>query len=273
VNLSAIAAVVRQDLLDVRRARLVQAVLGGYVLFVGVLFGGVGLTEGKTVSDAIRITLILGFLFVPLVALLTGYLSVAGERESGSLRLLLGYGVDRREVVLGKYLSRVGLVALGITTAFCVAGMLAVSGLFPEPQLATIAVFGGVTVLFAAAYVAVGVAISTVSSSRRQAMTRTVAVYFVFTLLWSRVGPTTVPALLSGVIDTLTGTPPSGTAWAVFNALSPAEAYFQALALLPGDSAFGDGSLDPSALVVILLAWIVVPTLLGTVWFVRTDIE
>lgn len=273
-TLRGVRGVVRQDLADARRSRLLQAVLGLYVLFVGLLFAGVGLTAGQTVVAAVRITVLLGFLFVPLVALLAGYLAVAGERESGTLRLLLGYGLERKTVVLGKYLSRVGLVSAGLVAAFVVAGAVAVApGLFPAPRLATVATFGGLTVAFAAAYVAVGVAVSTVAESRRAATTRTLAVYFVFTLFWSRAGPTTVPQMVGGVLDHLTGSPPSGWVWNVFRAASPAEAYFQALTLLPGDSLVTGTALRPLTLVGILLAWIVLPTALAALQFERVDVD
>ncbi|WP_135852226.1 ABC transporter permease subunit [Halorussus salinus] len=271
-DLGSVVGVVRQDLLDVRRARLMQAVLGLYVLFVGVIFVGVALTEGQTVHTAIQLTVVVGFLFVPLVSLLASYLAIAGERDSGTIRFLLGYPLERSDVLLGKYVSRFGLVAVAVGLAFLVAGAASMQ-LFDRPRLDTVATFGGLTLLFAGSYVGVGVAVSAVSDSRSRAMTNTVAMYFVFTLLWSRISPVTVPQVIAGGADLLLGVQFSGGLWRVFTALSPTESYFRSLQLLPGSAFETSGSVSGVTVVAVLLAWMVVPPALGYLSFARADID
>ncbi|MFB6243115.1 MAG: ABC transporter permease subunit [Halobaculum sp.] len=271
MNLDTVRDVLRQDVLAVRRTRLVQAVVGLYVAFVGVIFWVSGLDPDFVVADAIQATVLLGFLFVPLVSLMTSYLSVAGERESGTIRFLLGYPVTRSEVVLGKHLSRLAVVWTGVVLAFVVGAVGAVV-MYPEPKLAAVVTFCALTLLFAGAYVGVGTAISVTSRSRRRAMTKTFVTYFVLTLFWSRAGPTTVPKLVSGVLDIAFGVQPSGGAWEVFEALSPGEAYFQTLQLLPGEI-LGGTSIGGATVVVVLCLWIVLPPALGYLSFVRADID
>ncbi|QSG08011.1 ABC transporter permease [Halapricum desulfuricans] len=109
-------------------------------------------------------------LVVPLIALVAAYLSIAGERESGSIKFTLGAPVDRSAVVLGKLLSRSGVVLAGLGVSFVIGTGIA-QVLVPEMtfEYADYAIFIGVTLLYALAYVAVAVAISaaTVSGRRR----------------------------------------------------------------------------------------------------------
>lgn len=68
---------------------------------------------GRTAAGLVNLVL----LIVPLMGLTIGASSLAGERERGTLELLLAQPVHRREVLLGKYLglagSLTGALALG----------------------------------------------------------------------------------------------------------------------------------------------------------------
>jgi ABC-2 type transport system permease protein len=271
MNFGTVRDVVRQDILAVRRTRLVQAVVGLYVVLVGLIFWLGALDPDFVVTDGVQVTVLFGFLFVPLVSLMTSYLSVAGERESGTIRFLLGYPVTRSEVVLGKHLSRLAIVWTGVLLAF-VVGTAGAIVLYPDPRLPTIIMFCALTLLFAGAYVGVGTAISVTSRSRRRAMTKTAVVYFVLTLFWSRAGPTTVPQIISVALDSVFGIQPSGDAWQVFEALSPGEAYFQTLQLLPG-GLLGNAPVSGAGVVAILCLWIVVPPALSYLYFADADID
>lgn len=273
IDVGSVRAVLRQDLLDVRRARLVQGVLTMYVLFVGLVFLGVSLSPDPSVSGAIQLTSLLGFLFIPLVALLAGYLAIAGERESGTIRFLVGYPVLRSEVLLGKFLSRFGLVTGAIGVAFLGAGAIA-TVLYADPVLLTVAVFGVLTALFAGSYVGMAVGVSAATGSRSRAMSTIVSLYFVFTLLWSHILPVTLPKLIAGAASGLLGVQLSGPVWNVFANLSPAMAYFWSLQLLPVQAfEMQQVPVGPVTVLCILIAWIVVPPALGYLSFARADIE
>ncbi|WP_276271588.1 ABC transporter permease [Haloarcula litorea] len=270
---AAVAAVLRQDLTDVVRARLIQAVLALYVLFVGIIYLGVSLSAEPRVEGAIQLTLLVGLLFVPLVAALAGSLAVAGERESGTIRFLLGYPLARLELVVGKLLARLLVVVGAVAVAFAVGGVLALTR-FPTPRLGAVAVFGALTALFAAAYVGMAVGVSAAVGSRSRAMSGVVGLYFVFTLLWSQVAPVTVPGILAAGLDWAFGVRPSGPVWTVFANLSPAQAYFWSVQLVPGPAFEMSGApLDGPTLVAVLAAWVVVPPALGYLRFARADIE
>jgi len=64
----------------------------------------------------------------PLLLVFVGHASVARERESGTLRILLVQGVGARQVVLGKLLALSGFAALALLPALLALAWLAISG-------------------------------------------------------------------------------------------------------------------------------------------------
>lgn len=76
-----------------------------------------------------EMTAVLYSLFVPTVFLLpivgtmVGYKAIVGERESGSLKFLLGLPHTRLNVVFGKLLGRAGLITVAIIIGFVVGGV------------------------------------------------------------------------------------------------------------------------------------------------------
>jgi len=64
----------------------------------------------------------------PLLLIFVGHASVARERESGTLRILLAQGVGGRQIVLGKLLALSGFAALALLPAVLALAWLAVSG-------------------------------------------------------------------------------------------------------------------------------------------------
>lgn len=272
MDLSSVRAVISQDLLDVRRSRLLQAVFGGYVLFIAVIFLGVSLSPSPSLQDVVRITVLIGILLVPLIALLSGYLSIAGERESGTIRFLLGYPVRRSEIVLGKTITRLGVVFVAIGVAFLGGGVIAALQ-FDTPHLAQISIFAATTALFAGAFVGMAIGVSAAARSRSRAMSGTFGLYFVFTLLWSQISPVTVPGLIRAGTDSLLGIELTGMFWEVFSSLSPAEAYYWSLQLLPEGFGPSSAPIGGAIAVVILAGWIIVPPALGYLWFARADID
>ncbi|MFT4931912.1 MAG: ABC-2 type transport system permease protein, partial [Natronomonas sp.] len=62
-------------------------------------------------------------LFIGLTAIVITYKALAGERELGSMKLLLGLPHTRRDVVFGKVLGRTATLAIPIVVGFGAAGL------------------------------------------------------------------------------------------------------------------------------------------------------
>ena len=75
---------------------------------------------GRTAASLTNLVL----LFVPLIGLTLGAVSVAGERESGVLDYLLSQPVTHAEVLIGKYLGLAGALFGSLCLGFGLAGVV-----------------------------------------------------------------------------------------------------------------------------------------------------
>jgi len=125
-------------------------------------------------------------LIVPIVAIVIAYSSIIGERESGSLKLLLSLPHSRQDVVVGKALGRSTVLSLPVLIGMLLAAaILVVYGISVGP-LKYLA-FVGLTLLLGVVFVTLAVGISAAASSNRRAMLGTVGLYVVLTMLWTQV--------------------------------------------------------------------------------------
>lgn len=277
-------AVVHKDVLDARRSKLVWLVGVHYALLLALFFTQVRVTgpdHASATVEALWGMAVVGGVFVPAIALVAAYLAVAGERESGSIRYLLSMPVTRREVVLGKYLSRSGIVGVSLVAGFVVAAVLA--RLWFGPFDARI--FGRIaalTVLYALAYVAVAIGISAVARSRSRAMLGAFG-FYVSTNLMTLNEDVSGLAGIEYVLNSLLSLGVSeGTIQFLGILTNPTRAYLLSIlgafpSTLTADMGLPDpGTLpwyvQPESAVVVLGAYLVVPVLVGLYAFDRADI-
>lgn len=284
-----VRAVARKDFLDARRARIVWLVGGSYAALLALFFAQVRLgalaVAGPRTPDvlvALWHMAFVGAVFVPAVALVAAYLAIAGERESGRIKRLLSTPISRRDVVLGKFASRAAIVGLSLLVAFGAAAALA-SVWFGSLRPAVFVGIAALTTLYALAYVSVAIAISATTASRSRAMLAALAFYFgtnSMTMNEDVSGLAGLEYVLNGLFGLGVGEAPIQFVGILTN---PTRAY-----LLAAAGAFPDaltGTMDlpvpadlawyvrPEVGVVVLLAWAVVPILVGSYRFDRADIS
>ncbi|QRV13773.1 ABC transporter permease [Haloterrigena salifodinae] len=268
-------AVAKKDFLDVRRAKIVWFVASLYLLLaVAMFYFGQNSVEEPEFRNALQSLTGTGALVLTLVALVTAYLAIAGERESGSIKYMLSIPNSRREVVLGKFLTRSGVVVASILLGF---GIGAVLGVLWYPSVDVEMFLGALalTILFTLTYVSVAIGISAATASRSRAMGGTIAFFFVTTVL---VLFGLVNTALGWIFNDVLGRDLSGEVLTFIEALmSPMIAFSRAfnifLADLP-EGAFQDQPwyLEGEMMIVILLAWLIVPLVLGIWRFERADL-
>lgn len=263
------ADVVRHDFTVVRQTAvgklLLALALGGTVAGVsaGYLMSNGAVTENYLLG---ALWLVTGTV-LPLGALLTTAVAIAADRESGRLRLLFGTPVTKSDVFLGTLGSRITAVSLSVVTGFALTGLVVsavaidLTGSFWE--------FGGFTVLVCVAYTSVGAAVSAVSSTRLRAVAGAIA-FFVWSVFW--------PQLVSQVAEPggpSLGAPTAAETLAHFvGTLSPFGAYSQIVTssrAMYAESVTGPLLATPT-MSLILIAWAVVPALVGYWWFPRVDV-
>lgn len=220
----------------------------------------------------------IGFL-VPIIGLVVGYQAIVGERESGSIRFLLGLPNSRRDVLVGKLLGRTGVVAVATVIGFLV-GAVVIAALYDGFAVADYLGLAAFSLVVGLVYVAIAVGVSASVTSRAKAVAGVLGIFVVFDVLWQFV-PMSIYWLLEGELPNLFENVP---AWYVFvERLSPGES-LSAIALTLVEFA-GAGDLDLTAAGrvggelpfylenwfawLIVLAWIAVPLAIGYYRFER----
>lgn len=293
--------VAHKDFADAIRSRKFWSMIGVSLLFlIIVAFGaGTGDTDGGQELVYQLFNTVGSQMVIPVMGLIVGYLAIAGERESGSLRVLFGLTHGRRDVVVGKLLSRAGMMLVAmVLSAIVVAGL--VLALFDGFDVEIFIGFSVLTVLLALTFTGLAVGISAAAGSRARAMGGAVGSYVVFLILWYpavAIGHYLLEGELAGV------TPPDWYLGALM--LNPLLAYSEALgqvleqylsgfigwpfivedvpqevladetALLLSNRAAGDAPFFVSEwfAIVVLVAWLVVPVTVGYWQFQRADLN
>jgi len=277
--------VARKDFADAVRSRMLWAIVGLFALLMGVSALVPSLIDSGGPATGYGFAADLAETLVPITALVAAYLAIAGERESGSIKILLGAPHSRADVTFGKLAGRAGVVVAGVLAGFLVAGVVA---LVTYGELAA-GEFVSVALLTAAlglAFVGIAVGISAATGTRSRAMALAVGVFFVFALLWDLV-PLALTYLRTGGLSELGGSVP---AWQLLvQQLNPSQAFGQLVDAALGSGAaqggVGQGNamtgrvagstpfyLEDWFMLVILGGWTVLPVLLGHLRFRNADL-
>jgi ABC-2 type transport system permease protein len=271
--------IARHDFQNVRRSRILWGVVGIYVAFMALLFYASGTGQNPDVRQTLFGAVFLTTLLLPLVAIAGSYLSVAGERESNTIRFLLSQPTSRRSVVLGKFLSR-GLMLTAALVLAVLVGVGFVLALYPALEPVAIAKFTGLTLLLVGAYVSISIAISAASASRSRAIAGTMATYFVTDIL-SVINGFGIETALRWVLGEILGLSISDELYeGIVAVVSPAQAYLNSTIAIFSPENFArittDGSLpfylESWFMVVVLVSWIVAPLILGILAFDGAEI-
>lgn len=279
-------AVARKDFRDALRSRAFWGVSALFLLLVVSLSVAYAQVDEISGGDPSALGLVFFVataigVFVSIAAILTCYKSVAGERESGSMKLLLALPHTRRDVVLGKVAGRTGVLAVPVVAALLVGAGLGTALLGEVAPLATV-LFGLVGLLFALTYAALVVGISATTGSTGRAAALAIGFFLVFELLWDTVVIALVFVANGFVFPAGPGDLPEWTYPLV--QLPPSNAFVTSLSAVipdaPGAAAGpgpGAGQVEaffgtPWVAVVVLLFWVVVPLALGYRRFARADL-
>ncbi|KZN24470.1 ABC transporter [Haladaptatus sp. R4] len=272
------AVVARKDFEDAARSKTLWVITALFVLATaGGMYALSTAFSNYTAADTIRFLNRPATLLVPLAALVVAYLSIAGERESGSIKLLLGLPHSRRDVLFGKLIGRSCVVAVATVIAF-IAGAIVLLVQYGSFSITNFLVQGVATFIFGLVFVGIGVGFSAMTATRSRAMAGAIGLFAVFELLWSIV-PLGIYYLVKGGLPT-----DNLPAWYfLIQILNPTRAYNIATQYLSDPNAVNQfapalGGSVPFYLtgwfaIVILALWLVVPLGLGYWRFKGADIS
>ena len=232
---------------------------------------------GTVKADPLAVVIVslssLTIFLVPLIALLLSFDAIVGEHERGTLMLLLAYPVARWQVVVGKVLGQVVILAIATLIGYGVA-----AAALWLTSAAALQAWGGfaamvlTSVMLGAAFVAMGTLASTLVRERATAAGLAVAVWLFFVLLYD--------TALLGVLVADTGRHLGTQALDVALLLNPADVYSLFNMSASAGAAVYSGMAGPGtatglpagALLAALTAWVLAPLALAVLAFQRRSI-
>jgi Cu-processing system permease protein len=233
-------------------------------------------TVGAGALDVVVISLAsLTIFIVPLIALLISHDAIVGEIERGTMTLLLSYPVRRRQVLVGKFLGHLAILAFATCVGY---GLAAVALLATGKAMIGAGSWAGFmtmtasSVLLGAVFVAIGYLISALVADRATAGGIAIGIWLVFVVLYDM-------ALL-GLLVADQGRMISGGTLDALLLFNPTDAYRLLNLASSGDIAAASGMagtvqtavLAPAALLAALAAWVVAPRALAALAFSRRQL-
>lgn len=243
----------------------VLAVAGIFALFALAIayFGSAqqGAVGFQSIDVTIASLVSLVIYLLPLIAVILGYDAIVGEKERGSLELMLSMPITRFEILLGKYLGLSAALA-GATAIGFGAGLLPMATQLGSRDLYHYAGFVFSAVLMGMAFLSLSLWLSVVAKDRMRASGMAIAMWFFFVLVFD--------LLLMGMLVVSKGSLGSAV-FASLLMLNPADVFrllnifgSQQVQTMYGLATVMPGGLtDPMLLLGVMLGWIVVPFLIA----------
>lgn len=275
-----------RNILIVARKEIQEGLRNRWVLATTLLLAALALsltflgsaptgTVGVRALDVVIVSLSsLTIFLLPLIALLISHDAIVGEMERGTMLLLLSYPVARWQVLLGKFVGHLSILAFATLLGYgAAAAALAVMGeVIDAESWRAFASMVGSSIMLGAAFIAVGYLVSALVRERGTAAGIAIGIWLVFVLIYDM-------ALL-GLLVVDQGQLVSGGVLNALLLLNPADAYrLFNLTGSAGISAFSgmagvaqSASLSPSVLLATLAAWALIPLGLAALAFSRREL-
>ncbi|MGO4562570.1 ABC transporter permease [Rhizobiales bacterium 3FA27D7] len=233
-------------------------------------------TVGAGALDVVVISLAsLTIFIVPLIALLISHDAIVGEIERGTMTLLLSYPVRRRQVLFGKFLGHLAILAFATCVGYGLAAIALLAtgkAMIGVGSWAAFMTMTASSALLGAVFVAIGYLVSALVADRATAGGIAIGIWLVFVVLYDM-------ALL-GLLVADQGRMISGGTLDALLLFNPTDAYRLLNLADSGDIAAASGMagtvqtavLAPAALLAALAAWVVAPMALAAVAFSRREL-
>lgn len=273
--------VARKDFHDAIRSRMFLALALLFGLFSVGLAGLFGYYTDELLSALPTEDVSLGLitfvsnpvaLFVTLVGVIICHKSIVGERESGSLRILLSLPHTRGDIILGKIVGRSAVLLVPAIASLLLGVVIGSLMTGAVPTVSAVILILGI-VLLSVTYVSVIVGLSAMTGSEGVATAAAVGYYIVFEIMWAPMSGF-VPSLLFNSnpdwMYIIRRIPPSSAFGEVLNATLVAATDYpsEIVGARSIDAFYG----TPLTALVILLIWLFVPAYIGYRRFDAADL-
>lgn len=256
-----IGIIAGKEFWDRIRNRWVLAVALVFTTFALAIayFGGAqqGAVGFRSIEFTIASLVSLVIYLIPLIALILGFDAIVGERERGSLDLLLSMPITRFELLLGKFLGLAAALAFSTVAGFGLVGIVLAAQLDLN---ALFHYFGFMlsSVLLGMTFLSLAVMVSVFAADRTRASGMAIALWFLFVLVFD--------LLLLGAL-VVTGGHYGGEIFPYLLMANPADVFriLNIFSLEDVRSMYGLATVFPASLAnpwllgLVMLAWIVAP--------------
>ncbi|PKO78870.1 MAG: hypothetical protein CVU19_19810 [Betaproteobacteria bacterium HGW-Betaproteobacteria-13] len=261
MEIAQIATIAGKEFWDRIRNRWVLAVALVFTVFALVIayFGAAqqGAVGFRSIDVTIASLVSLVIYLIPLIALVLGFDAIVGERERGSLDLLLSMPITRVELLLGKYFGLAAALTFSTVAGF---GLVAVV-LSSQLELNALFHYFGFmlsSVLLGCAFLSLAVMLSVFAGDRTRASGLAIAMWFFFVLVFD--------LLLLGAL-VVSGGQWGGELFPYLLLLNPADVFRilnifsleDVRALYGLATVFPPSLANPALLGVVMFAWIALP--------------
>ena len=211
---------------------------------------------------------------VPLIALLISHDAIVGDIERGTMLLLLSYPVGRWQVILGKFVGHLAILAFATVLGYGVAA-IALVGTGEAIEVGSWTAFAmliGSSILLGAVFIAVGYLVSALVHQRGTAAGIAIGIWLVLVLVYDM-------ALLALLVVDQGRAVSAGTLSALL-LLNPTDVYRMFnlagstnVSMFSGMAGLADTmTLSAPILLAALTAWAVLPLALATFAFSRREL-
>ncbi|RQH00716.1 ABC transporter permease [Natrarchaeobius oligotrophus] len=190
INLESVRTVAKKDFQDSMRSWVFWGLSVFFftllVTITGVIayFGEDIAAQGATTDVLVGLVSEITRLIIPLIALVLGWKAIAGERETGSIKILLSLPHSRKDVLLGKLIGRSAVLAISLTVGFVLAAVV-VAALLGQFDVADYAGLLAMSILYGIAYTSIAVALSSLTRSTTIAGAAMFGVFVLFYVVWN----------------------------------------------------------------------------------------
>jgi Cu-processing system permease protein len=270
----------------IARKEIHQAVRNRWVLASTLLLAGLSLsltflgsaptgTVGVRALDVVIVSLSsLTIFLIPLIALLISHDAIVGDMERGTMLLLLSYPVARWQVLLGKFIGHLAVLAFATCLGYGIAAaaLIASGSRIDSDSLAAFSAMIGSSVMLGAAFVATGYLVSALVRDRGTAAGVCIGLWLLLVLIYDM-------ALL-GLLAVDQGRSISSATVDAMLLLNPTDVYrlfnltgFANVSTFAGMAGLAQSTtLSATILLAALLFWTVVPLGLAALAFSRREL-
>lgn len=182
IHMDKAMAIAKKEFMDNVRNKWVLALSMIFLLLTVVMsyFGGAtssGEVEFQGFRDTVSGMSTIAGMLLPIIAIMLGYASVIGERENGSMGVVLGCPVSRNDVIVGKFVGLGMVMLVTIFLGFGVSGLIVgiIAGFTGSLEYL---LFMVLTFLFAMFFLGFSIFMSTLANKRSTAIAGGLAIFF-----------------------------------------------------------------------------------------------